>query len=567
MSNTSWSNVLSYVFYPAGDLKISKKRKKETDDDKPNKKSCVKNDHSASLLPPRSLPECSAVSATSPKTPESCQSAEPLPGKMTHLDSLSVSNSCQAACSRVSLDNSVMTRPPMGAKQVFIKPSVNHTVKIAESLKRDRDPECTKKKGEEIHRAAKAETSVSSAGTPGDAGKSAHLQSCIQTSAQRHSITSRLSAKTSNRNYPTEESRSASSHKPSRPNFSSPNSHSAEVNRSARKRRPVVVPDSDDINSLFTPDPTTFLMVDGQKLVKSTVGRETSKPSVRDEISASVQSSSTAGSLCRQSENVTHATGRKVSPLPSEPNVQILLPTICLERIKINSKGPKLLHSPSRKLQNSPAEVTASPKMLQDGGMKSDRKQSPLRPDGGRKCALEGEHSAPHKRSSSSLSTSPPERRANKKERRRVTEQVASDVELDLDMSLSLDLDLSQSSHSSEAEEEEQLMSLTELMMPPANPAPDTTETGAAAESSTPGHRSSKANTVSASSLFTGSTYKKNLRGKILLGCTSMQVNCLTQLKCPYGEHFRPHIFQWDKLQSCWLPNSAPFPWSHLKTK
>lgn len=485
-------NVLSCVFYPAGDLKVSKKRKKETDDDKPNKKSCVQHDHSASSLAPRSLPECSAPPAVSPKTPKSRLSSEPLPGEMTHLDSLSVSECSQTTCTIVSLDTSVKTRPPMGAKQVFIKPSVNHTVMIAESLKQDRDPDCSKKKAEEIHRAAKSETSSSSAGTPEDAGRSAHLQSCIQTSAQKHSITSGLSAKTSSRNHNTEESRgSCSSHQSSRPNFNSPNSRSAEVNKSARKRRPVAILGSDDIKDLFTPDPATFLMVDGQKLVKPTVTRETSKPSVRDKTSASVHSPSTTGSLCPKSTNLTHAAGRKVSSSPSEQKVQILLPTICLERVRIDSKGSKSLHSASSKVKNSPAEVAASPKMPQDSGMKSERKQSLLR-------TLETEHSAPQRKSSSSQSTPPPERRANKKERKRVTEEVSSDVELDLDLSLSLDLDLdlSQSSHSSEAEEE-QLMSLQELMKP-AHPDPDTPETGGAAEPSAPGHQSSKANTVSA---------------------------------------------------------------------
>lgn len=492
------TNVLSSVFYPARDLKISKKRKKETDDDKPSKKRSVQHENSASSLTPRSLPECSAISAISPKTPESRLSSEPLPGEMTHPDFLSVSNSCQTTCTSLLLDPTVKKRPPMGAKQVFMNPSVSHTVKITECLKQDRDPECSKKKGKEIYRTAKSETLSSSAGTPRDAGRSAHLQSCIQTSAPRPSLSSGLSAKISTRKNQTEESkRSASSHKSSRPNFSSLNSHGAEVNKNARKRRPVAVLDSDDINSLFTPDPTTFLMVDGQKLVKSAVCRETSKPSVIDKISASVHSPCSTGSLCLKSTNVRHAASRKVSSSPSEPKVQILLPTICLERLKVNSKGLKSLHSATYHLKNSPAKVPAPPTMPQDSGMKSDRKQSLLPPDGRRPCTLETEHSAPPKKSSSSQSTSPTERNANKKDQKQVTEQVASDVELDLDLDLSLflDLDLSQSSNSSEAEEE-QLMSLQELMKPPAHPDPDTPETGANAEARTPGHQNSKANTV-----------------------------------------------------------------------
>lgn len=500
-------NVLSSVFYPAGDLKISKKRKKETDD-KPNKKSCVQHDHGTPSLTPRSLPECSATPAVTPKTSESRLGSEPLPGEMTHLDFLSVSNSCQTTCTRVSLDPSVNKRPPMGAKQVFIKPSVSHTVKIAECLKQDRDPECSKKKGERIYRAAKSETSSSSAGTPRDAGRSAHRQSCIQTSAQRHSVSTGLSTEISSRNDQTEASRrSSSSHKSSRPNFSSPNSGCAELNKSGHKRRPVTVRDSDDIKSLFTPDPTTFLMVDGQKIVKPTVARETPKPSVGDKISASVHSTCSTGSLSLKSTNVSHAVGKKnVSSSPSEPKPQILLPTICLERLKVDSKRSKSLHSASNQLKNSPAEVTASPKMSQDSSMKSDRKQSLLRPDGGRPCTLEAEHSAPQKKSPSSQSTSPPERSASKKERKPVTEHVASDVELDLDLSLFLDLDLSQSSHSGEAEEE-QLMSLQELMKPPD---PDTPERGATAGASTPGHPSSDANTVSAFKKFHLSCGAKN---------------------------------------------------------
>lgn len=496
-------NVLFSVFYSVGDLKISKKRKKETDEDKPNKKCCVQYDHCTSLLTPRSLPECSAVPVMSLKTPERRLTSDPLASEMTHLDSLSVSKSCQTTCTRVSPDSGVKNQPPMGAKQVFLRPSVNHTVKLVECLHQDRDPECLMKKGEEIYRAAKPETSSSSAGTPGGSGRSAYHGSCIPTSAQSHSNGSGLSAKISSRNYQTEESRrSGNSHKSARSNFNSPNSRSAEVNKSARKRRPVAALDSDDINSLFTPDPTTFLVVDGQKLVKSKVGRETAKPSVRDKASASVHSASTTGSPCLKSTNVSHAASRK--SLSSEPKVQILLPTICLERLKVDSKGLKSLHSAGNKLKNSPAEVSASPKMLQDGGMKSDREPGPLRPGGGRPCTLETEHSASQKKSSFSQNTSPPERRASKKERKRVTEQVASDVELDLDLSLFLDLDLSQSPSSSESEEE-QLMSLQELMKPPAHPDPDTPETGATAEPSPPGHRSSKANTVSSLSLLASS--------------------------------------------------------------
>lgn len=397
-----------------------------------------------------------------------------------------MSKSSLSSCTRVMPDSSIKKRPQMGAKQAFVMPSANHTVKITESLRKDKNPECSKRKVSEAHRASKPHTSSSSAGTPVDAG--------IQTSAQRHN--SGFPAKTFTRNSQTEENRKlGTSHKSSKLNFSSPNSHSSDKNKTAHKRRPVAV--SDDINNLFTPDPTTFLIVDGQKVVKSTFAKETSKPSERNKLSVSVPSSSSTGSPCHKSPNVTHAAIRKGLSLSSEHQIQISLPTICLEQIKITSKGFKLANSPSNILGDNIPEVTPSRKMLQDDSIKSDRK--PASTDGRRPCMFKNENSAPQKMLTSPSSQS----RANNRERKKVTEQDPLEVELDLGLSFSLDLDLSQSSLSSE--EEEELMTLQELMEDPAHPDPDTPKTGTFSEPSTPEQQSSKPNTVSAFSLLRSS--------------------------------------------------------------
>lgn len=418
----------------------------------------------------------------SPKTPKNLLSSEKLPGKITHLGSPSVSESSQTTCK---------TRPPMGAKQVFMKTSVDRTVKIAESFQQDRHPACSENKSEAAHRTTKS-LSLPSAGAPGDAGRSGHLQSSIPTSAQKHSHCSGLIAKTLGKNTQMDERpKSGSNHKPTTPSFSSKCSRSSEINKSTRKRRHVAVPGSDDISNLFAPDPTTFLVVDGQRFVKSTVFPETSKPTVADKMSPSVHSTSTAGAPCHKATNVTQAAGIKGSYTSSDLRAPILLPTICLQRLKIHSKS---LHLTSSKVKNN-SKVAPSRKTLQYSGLNSDRKQTPHGPGNCRPCTVDTEQLPSQKKPSSSQSTTSYETRTNKKKPKRVTEQVASDVELDLDLSFSLDLDLSQSSRSSEPveEEEEQLLSLQELMKPSA----DTPGTGATAELSTPGHRSSKTQAVS----------------------------------------------------------------------
>lgn len=488
------------------DLKnVSQKRSRETEDrDDGNKKTCVQHDHfgkaqtpkpTTSLIP-QPLSGHSSVSAMSSQTPESHLCSEPTFGELTHLESSTTFKSTQLSCTTTAPDSCIKKRPSMGAKQVFVKPSISHTVKIAESP--GPGEEYSKRKSEEISKGPKPDSGLSPEGAQKDSGRSPYFQSHSQKSGQTHSNTLALPAKTLSRTNQVEESRKLDSGVPkqsSKTNLSSSNSRTTEPNRTIRKRRPVPVPDN--INELFTPDPETYVVVDGQKIAKPTVIRETIKPTVKEKNSLTgvVPTSSSTGSSCRKSQSVTvsgstPALDRKVSPLSSEGQTQIFLPTITLERVKI--KGAKSSCSSNNNLTDCP-EATSSGKVLQDEGVKSDEKKTSILLNDVRPCT-ETDNSGSQKMSAVPSSHSPLlKRQASERERKQMDDQDPLDVEFDLGLSFALDLDLSQSSQSSD---EEQLLSLQEMMERAAHP-PDTPEKGAFSEPSTPGHQGSLPKTVS----------------------------------------------------------------------
>lgn len=496
-----------HFFYPAVDLKnVSQKRSRETEDrDDGNKKTCVQHDHfgkaqtpkpTTSLIP-QPVSGHSSVSAMSPKTPESHLCSEPTFGELTRLESSTTFKSTQLSCTTAAPDSCIKKRPSMGAKQVFVKPSISHTVKIAESP--GPGAEYSKRKSEEITKGPKPGSGLSPEGAQKDSGRSPYFQSHSQKSGQIHSNTLVLPAKTLNRTNQVEESRKMDSVVPkqsSKTNLSSPNSRTAEPNRTIRKRRPVPIPDN--INELFTPDPTTYVVVDGQKIAKPTVIRETIKPTVKEKnsLTSGVPTSSSTGSSCRKLQSVTvsgstPALDRKVSTLSSEGQTQIFSSALTLERVKI--KDAKSSCSSNDNLTNSP-EATSSGKVLQDEGVKSDEKKTSVPLNDVRPCTLETDNSGSQKMSTVPSSHSPLlKRQASERERKQMDDQDPLDVEFDLGLSFALDLDLSQSSQSSD---EEQLLSLQEMMERAAQP-PDTPEKGAFSEPSTPGHQGSLPKTVS----------------------------------------------------------------------
>lgn len=480
---------------------VSQKRSRETKDcDDGNKKPCVQHETpkpTASLVP-QPLSGHSSVSAVSPKTPESHLCSEPTFGELTHLESSTTFKSTQLSCTTAAPDSCIKKRPSKGAKQVFLKPSISHTVQIAESP--GPGEEYSKRRSEEINKEPKPGSGLSPEGAQKDSGRSPYFHSHSQKCGQTHSNTLVLPTKTLSRTNQVEESRKLDSGVPkqsSKTNLSSPNSRTTEPNKTIRKRRPVPIPDN--ISELFTPDPTTYVVVDGQKIAKPTVIREATKPTVKEKnsLTGGVPTSSSTGSLCRKSHSVTvsgstPAPDRQVSTLSSEGQTQIFLPTLTLEHVKI--KGAKSPCSSNNNLQNSP-EATSSGKVLPDEGVKSDEKKTSVPLKDVRPCTLETDNSGSQKMSTVPSSHSPLlKRQASERERKQMDDQDPLDVEFDLGLSFALDLDLSQSSQSSD--DDEQLLSLQEMMERAAQP-PDTPEKGAFSEPSTPGHQGSLPKTVS----------------------------------------------------------------------
>lgn len=414
----------------------------------------------------------SSVLAMSPKAPESHLCTEPACGELTHM---------AKSCSK--------KHPSMGVKQAYLNSCKNNSVTLTESL--NPHEELLKEMSEEV---SKCDKSLLSSKVPQkDSGSSLHSQSGSHRSGLTHCNTPVLPAKTltgDNQQEKSKKNPSSTSKPASKQNSDSPNCRTSERGRTVRRQRSVAIPD--DIDQLFTPDPISYVIAPGNKTVKSKTSGETSTAEEHLSTPVTKASSAVSGSLCDKAQNTktdsSHAVDTKASSLSAASAPRISVPTIVLEKIKLNEGT---FSPPNSSLKNS-SEATNSCSALDDQGVKSDeKKKSPVLPKVGPR-SLEPDCVSQQ----TSLSQSLPQ--ASERDKKQVIEEDPIDVELDLDLSFALDLDLTQSSHSSE---EEQLLSLQEMMKQAAKP-PDTPEKGAFSEPSTPGDRSCQSKNVSLNASF-----------------------------------------------------------------
>lgn len=432
----------------------------------------------------------SPVLELSPQTTDSHLCSEPACGQSTFLELSSTFKPTQSSCASLSPKPCIKRRPPMGAKQAYINSTQSHTVKLIELRSPSKlGEECLKKRREENDKREKSSSVLSSEVPQKDAGSSPHVQLGSHHSGHSNRSTPVLPVKTLSKGNQVEESRKPDSSTPrpaSKSNSGSPSCRTVERNKTVRPRRPVAI--LNDIDELFTPDPMTYVVSPVHKTAKPKINGGIKSPISEKCSPSTVTSSSTpvTGSSCRKTQNF------EMSSLSSAPLQQISLPTVALERVKLETFRP--FCSKDNELRNSP--ITSSSRQLKDESVKSDEKQTSLLPNNARPCALEADTAASEQTSTPHCSQSPRlARRASEEGRKQVNEDDPIDVELDLGLSFALDLDLTQSSHSSE---EEQLLSLQEMMERVTKP-PDTPEKGAFSEPSTPGHRSCPSKTVSTS--------------------------------------------------------------------
>ncbi|XP_034464230.1 SMC5-SMC6 complex localization factor protein 2 isoform X3 [Hippoglossus hippoglossus] len=468
------------VFYSS-----SWKRCKEIEDcDHNAKKLCLPGGKSGKAQTPK--PTVNNSVRTSPVSPSRPSSATELRFETTDnhqcselareepscLELSSTFGATQSSCGSLSLKPCAKGRPSIGAKQAYISSTQDPILKLKE-FKSSSNPaeESLQKNGEENNNTNKLGFLLSPEVPQRLTRSLAHVH-------RRNSVSpvKKVRSKT-RRSSPKSESKPNSGY-----------GRSAERNKIARSRRPVVTPD--DTVELFTPDPMTYVVSAAHKSAKPKKDGGTIKSPTSEKSCSS--STAVTGSLCRKTpeSSFTHAEDTKISS--SGGNAQFALPTVALERLKLEnivSFGSK-----DRELKNG--FITSSGKRLKEEPVKS-----------GGKRTLKTETTASERTSISHCSQPPPlERQESEGNSKQENEEDAVDVELDLGLSFALDLDVTQSSHSSE---EGSLLSLQE-MMKHATKLPDTPEKGAFLEPSTPGHHSSKLKFLLPSSTKPG-LYKNNL--------------------------------------------------------
>ncbi|XP_042358247.1 SMC5-SMC6 complex localization factor protein 2 [Plectropomus leopardus] len=457
-------------------------------------KPAVGNSLSTSLLSQTSQRHPS-VSELSPKTTDSHLCTEPPRCQSPCSELSSTFNPPQSSCASLSPRPCLKRPPSMGAKQAYITSNQNHSklIELTSPTKVFPGEERLKKRSEENDKRDKASSFVSYEVPPKDTGSSLHIQSGSHHSGHPHRNTSVLPAKTPSRGNHVEESTKSDSSTPKLASKTNSGYCTVERNKTTRPRRPVAVPN--DIDDLFTPDPLTYVVSSGHKTTKTRKDGIKSLISENSFSSSTVTSSSTSvtASSCRKTGS-PHAVDTRVSSLSSAHLPQVSMPTVTLQRVKLENFKP--IFSKNTELKKSP--IPPSGKQLKD------EKHTSLFPNNLETCALEtGNTTAPCHRSRSPLL----EKRANPGRRKPVIEEDPIDVELDLDLSFALDMDLTQSSQSSE---EEQLLSLQEMMERVTKP-PDTPEKGAFSEPSTPGHRSTQSKTQPLPSTTKSGNYKNSL--------------------------------------------------------
>ncbi|XP_040906375.1 SMC5-SMC6 complex localization factor protein 2 isoform X3 [Toxotes jaculatrix] len=452
-------------------------------------KPTVCNSLSTSLVPSSKQ---SSVLELPPETTASHLCTEPASGQSACLEVSSTFKPTQSSCESLPSKPCIKRRSFLGAKQAYIKSTQNHIVKLRE-LKSTSNPaeESLKKRNEENVTRNKSSTLLSPEVPQRDTSSLPHVQLGNHDSGYTHRSTSVLPVKTPSRSNKVEDSRKRDSRanptSVSKPNSGSLSCRSVERNNKTACQRKAVT-NVTDIDELFTPDPMTYVVNPAHKTAKPKIDGGTIKAPTSEKScsSSTVTSCSTPVTTPpgRKTQNSTvtcspHAADSKVS---SSCNQQIAMPSVALERVKLENIMP--LYSKNRELKRGP--ITSSGRQLKEERVKSDEKQISLLPN---RSSSETDTAASKQTSTSHCSRSPPiERQASEGGRKQVNEDDPIDVELDLGLSFALDFDLTQSSHSSE---EEQLLSLQEMMERVTKP-PDTPEKGAFSEPSTPGHHSSQ---------------------------------------------------------------------------
>ncbi|XP_041804096.1 SMC5-SMC6 complex localization factor protein 2 isoform X2 [Chelmon rostratus] len=290
----------------------SQKRRREFEDcDDSAKKPCllstnseqtpkpnVGNSLSTSLVcQPSSGP--SSVMELSHKTTDSHLCTEPACGQSNNLELSSMCKPTQSSCTSLSPKPCIKRQPSIGAKQAFISSSQNNTLKIIDLKSSLKSGEGNlRKRSEENDKRHKSSSLLSPDVPQKDTGSSHRFQLGSLHSHHTHRSTSVLPAKTVNSDNQVEERRKldSSTAKPaSKPSSRSLSCRTIEHNKTARSRRPVTIPD--DIDTLFTPDPMTYVVSPAHKTAKPKTNGGMIKPTLENGLSSTVSSPSTVTQL------------------------------------------------------------------------------------------------------------------------------------------------------------------------------------------------------------------------------------------------------------------------------
>lgn len=410
----------------------------------------------------------SSLLELAPKTTNGHMCTQPEPQNQSiHLELTSTCKPSQSSCTSLSPKPWIKKHPSLGAKQAYIYSTQNPNVTSIQLRSPSKDPneESLKKKSNENYKSDQSSSLLSSEVPQKDTSSSPHVQLGSQHSGHTHRSTSVLPVKTLCRDDQVEESGKSDSSTPksaSKTNSGSLGCRMVERNKTARPRRPVAIPN--DVDELFTPDPMTYVVSSGHKTANSKTDGIKS-PTLEKSSCSIVTSSSAAVTESSCHKTTPHGVDTKVSSFLSPHHPQITMPTLALERVKLEDL--KSICSKGRTLQNSP--ITSSSRQLENKSVKSDEKHTSVLPYNVRPCTLETgtTTSTSHCSPSPLLETS-----------ERLGKQVNEEDPVD-----------SEQTQSSQSSEDEQLLSLQEMMKCVTKP-PDTPEKGAFSEPSTPGQHS-----------------------------------------------------------------------------
>ncbi|XP_010768203.1 SMC5-SMC6 complex localization factor protein 2 [Notothenia coriiceps] len=408
----------------------------------------------------------------SPKTTDSHPCAEP------------ALKPAQSSCASLSPKSCTQRRPPMGAKQAYIKSDPKQSLII--ELRSPSKEESATKRSEENDQNNKSSPLLSSEVPQKNTVGSSYVQLGCHHSVHTHCSSSVLPVETLSKCDAVE---NCNTSKPASQTISGSLS-TVERNKTNRLRRPSAIPS--DIDRLFTPDPLIYGKTSKPKIdgIETTTTEKSCS-------SSTVTSSSTppTGTLCFQTAP-SLAVDTKVSNLPSSHNPHITMPTVTLKRINLEN----LKSISYRACEPKNCSIASSGKQLKDESLKSDGKLTILAPHNVRPSTSE---------TCTTTSTARPhqERCTSEGRRKSVNKEDPEDLELDLGLRFALNVDLTESSNSSD---DEQLLSLQDIFERVSKP-PDTPEKGSFSEPSTPGNKSCKLKTQPLAANTTSAIYNNNL--------------------------------------------------------